>query len=245
MLRYSSTANTIEWYNGTAWANANAAFTIITESQYSGDGTTTAFTLPSAQTTASTIVSLNGVVQAGGASYSYTVSGTTLTFNEAPAVGDVIDVRCLTTTTTITSVSSSSGYTAVDPVDGTGIRFYSGSASPTPVFTMATGGGLVSNDANVSVPTANTVTTIDSFSTTAYRSAKYVIQVTSGSNYQAEESLVVHNGTTATSLTYGVIQTAGNLGVVSANVAGTTVNLQFTATYGNTQVKMFRQYIGV
>jgi hypothetical protein len=245
MFRYSTTSNGIEWFNGTAWKNATPEFTVITENQFSGDGTTKTFTLPSNQTTASAIVSLNGVIQAGGASYSYTVTGTQLTFNEAPAVGDLIDVRCLTTTTTITSLSSSTGYVAVTPVDGTGIQFFSGSAAATPVFTMATGGGLVSNDANVSVATANVATTIDSFATTSYRSAKYVIQITSGTNYQVEEALVVHNGTTANAMVYGVVQTNGNLGVVSAGITGSTVNIQFTASTAGTQVKMFRQYIPV
>jgi hypothetical protein len=56
-------------------------------------------------------VSINGVVQIPTLAYS--VSGTdptcVLTFTEAPAAGDVIDVRQITTTTTVTSIANSSG----------------------------------------------------------------------------------------------------------------------------------------
>jgi hypothetical protein len=49
-------------------------------------------------------VSINGVVQIPTTAYS--VSSTTLTFTEAPQPGDVIDVRILTTTTTVGSIAS-------------------------------------------------------------------------------------------------------------------------------------------
>jgi len=49
------------------------------------------------------IVSINGVVQIPGTAYG--VSGTTLTFTEAPLTGDAIDVRILTTTSTVTSIA--------------------------------------------------------------------------------------------------------------------------------------------
>ena len=69
-----------------------------------GDNSTVAFTLSDAQTTASCIVSINGVVQLPTTAYA--VSGTTLTFTEAPLAGDVIEVRKITTTTTITLISN-------------------------------------------------------------------------------------------------------------------------------------------
>jgi hypothetical protein len=70
-----------------------------------------AFTLGSTQTTNSCIVSINGVVQIPTLAYS--VAGTdptcVLTFTEAPAAGDVIDVRQITTTTSVISISNSAG----------------------------------------------------------------------------------------------------------------------------------------
>lgn len=57
---------------------------------FNGDGSTTAFTLtrlPSAANGANLITFVNGVYQRYGASYSYTVSGTAVTFSEAPTAG--------------------------------------------------------------------------------------------------------------------------------------------------------------
>ena len=60
---------------------------------FDGDGSTTAFTLSQASITDACVVALNGIVQEGGAGKSYTVSGTTLTFTTAPAVGERVVVR--------------------------------------------------------------------------------------------------------------------------------------------------------
>jgi hypothetical protein len=96
-----------------------------------------AFTLNSTQTTNSCIVSINGVVQIP--TLAYAVAGTdptcVLTFTEAPAAGDVIDVRQITTTTSVTSIANSSGNAviATSPtaanVDVTGNLVISGSVS--------------------------------------------------------------------------------------------------------------------
>ena len=56
------------------------------------------------------MVAINGVVQIPTTAYS--VSGTTLTFTEAPETNDVIDARIFTTTTTVTGISNA-GLTAV------------------------------------------------------------------------------------------------------------------------------------
>jgi len=108
MLRYNSTISQTEVWNGAAWvAVGGSSYTVIANEQFNGDGTTTTFTLSSTQTTDSCIVTINGIVQIPTTAYS--VSGTTLTFTEAPMTGDTIDVREITTTTTVTAISNSSG----------------------------------------------------------------------------------------------------------------------------------------
>ena len=63
---------------------------------YEGDGTTTVFTLNNSVTNENELwIEVGGVTQTPGASYSYTASGTTLTFNEAPNEEDRIVVRYL------------------------------------------------------------------------------------------------------------------------------------------------------
>ena len=104
MTRFNSTIDQLEFYNGTEWLVAGAEFTIITADSFTGDGSTVAFTVSESTTSAGCIVSINGVVQDPGSSYS--VSGTTLTFTEAPQSGDNIDARILTTTATVEGADS-------------------------------------------------------------------------------------------------------------------------------------------
>ena len=107
MIRYNSSTDQVEGWDvseSTFKALGVPAFTVIASQNFAGDDTTVAFTLSDSQTTASCIVSINGVVQLPTTAYS--VSTTTLTFTEAPATGDVIEVRKITTTTTVASLSN-------------------------------------------------------------------------------------------------------------------------------------------
>jgi hypothetical protein len=112
MIRFNTTSNSVEVYDNTQWVSVGVpVFTVIDDEQFNGDGTTVAFTLGSTQTTNSCIVSINGVVQIPTSAYS--VAGTdptcVLTFTEAPISGDLIDVRQITTTTSVTQISNSPG----------------------------------------------------------------------------------------------------------------------------------------
>jgi hypothetical protein len=66
----------------------------ISYQTFTGDGTTTAFTLAQSVVSGEAlIVTIGNVVQEPGASAAYTAYGNTLTFSAAPANGDVITVR--------------------------------------------------------------------------------------------------------------------------------------------------------
>ena len=114
MLRFSTTSDSLEQYTSAdGWETVGVpAFTVIASETFDGDNSTVAFTLSDEQTTASCIVSINGVVQLPTTAYG--VSGTTLTFTEAPLSGDKIEVRKITTTTTVTNISSASGGATVE-----------------------------------------------------------------------------------------------------------------------------------
>jgi len=128
MLRFNSTTNSIEIYNNSAWIGVGSTvFTVITDQQFAGDGACTVFTLSNTSTTAATIVSINGVLQIPTSAYS--VSGTTLTFTEAPATADLIDVRALTTTTTLLSLTNVSANASVGVSDTTNIVTITGTAN--------------------------------------------------------------------------------------------------------------------
>lgn len=244
MFRYNTTLGAIEYYGGSTaqWNLVSSQFTIIAVDTFNGDGSTVAFTMAGVNTTAGVIVAINGVVQQPTVAYS--VSGATLTFTEAPAVGDTIDVRRLTTTQTVTALASINGYMQLQ-VDNDGAYIYTGSSSTTATTKWDTTGAQVSLMPNVSVASANTVTALDSFSSDAYRTAKYIIQVKNDANYQSQEVLVVTDGTTATQVTYGVVQTSGNLGVVTASQSGSTTTLNFIATNATNTVRIKKDYIAI
>jgi hypothetical protein len=130
MLRFNTEDDTVEFYtNAEGWRSATQQFTVIASETFTGSGYTKVFTLNSPQTTDSVIVSINGVVQIPGTAY--TVSGTTLTFTAAPGPGYTIEVRSLTTTTSITQISNSPETAVVSVADAVGTVDITGNLIPT------------------------------------------------------------------------------------------------------------------
>ena len=76
---------------------------------------------------------------------------------------------------------------------------------------------------------------LDSFSATAYRGAKVLIQMHDDTNghYEIVEMNVTHNGTTAYYSVYGQVSThTADLGTYSATLASSTIKIQFTPATG-------------
>jgi len=90
-LRFNNEYERLEYYDGTEWDVVGGGITNQTIT--TADGIETAFTLDRESTTAASLVMLNGIVQIPITSYS--VSGNLLTFDQAPATSDIIDVRFL------------------------------------------------------------------------------------------------------------------------------------------------------
>ena len=107
MMRFNTTTSLMEVYNGSAWVNVGGS--TVTLDEFDGDNTTTTFSLSQTASAASLIVSINGTVQE--ATNTYTVSGTTLTFNEAPVTGDKIQVRNFFSGSTLQPASKFQSYT--------------------------------------------------------------------------------------------------------------------------------------
>ena len=157
MMRFNSTTNSLEIYNNTDWIGVGSTvFTVITDQQFNGDGVNVAFTLANASTTASTIVSINGVLQIPTSAYS--VANVTLTFTEAPASGDLIDVRALTTTSTLTSIQNVSGNASISVSDTSATTTITGDLSitgnATVLGTVATD-TILNGSTQVQIPDAN------------------------------------------------------------------------------------------
>jgi hypothetical protein len=246
MMRYNSIINDIEYYNGTQWiAGQGSSIVVVTSQQFSGNGVQTVFTLSRASSTNATLVTLNGVVQEPSIAYNVdTFDNVTLTFTEAPAVDDEINIRTFATTQTVSGLSSANGYVEII-ADNSGIDVYgSTTTAGQRRLRFETDGALAFTPAPVSVNTSATV--IDSFDKGIYRSAKYVVQVTNGANYEASEILVVHDGTTAYMTQYARVSTDGTaMGTWTAIVNSGNIELKFAGANSGNTVKIQTAYIAV
>ena len=94
--------------------------------------------------------------------------------------------------------------------------------------------------------TTTAATAIDSFSTSTYRSSKIQIQITQGTDYQASDVLIIHNGTTANIIEYGSIATNDYLGNFSADISGANARLLVTmSSASSSTVKVLSQRITI
>lgn len=153
---------------------------------------------------------------------SNTVSGTIAEFNSA--VTDA-DFATLAGTETLTNKTLTSP-TLTTPTLGV--------AAATSV--ALNNGILRSGTLTTSATTANQV--LDSISATTYRSVKYQIQITSGSDYHVTEVAVVHDGTTAYITEYGTITTASSLASFDADINSGNIRLLTTPVNAVTVYKV-------
>ena len=86
---------------------------------------------------------------------------------------------------------------------------------------------------------------LDTFSTSTYRSAKYIITVSNSPQYQSTEVLVIHDGTTAYLQDVSVFTGASPIMLFSVGVSGGTVILQGSGTAASNTVKVQRIYTTV
>jgi hypothetical protein len=256
MLRFSTTQNNLEFFDGTQWRVPAANITVIQEQLFTSstgpspvNGTNATFTLGNVSTTAGTIVSINGVVQIPYYSYSIsTTSGTsTLTFAEAPQPGDMIDVRTLTTTSTVVSIQDyTTGNNSIIAQAGIGIEFFTGNTNSYLQYTINPNGAMVTNSPNVAV-SGTSATSIDVFATTQYSSAKYLITATNTSTgaRQLSEVFVVTDGATSANIattTNLTMPSSANWVTFTAAYSTGNVTLSATSTASSTTYRIKRDY---
>ena len=102
--------------------------------------------------------------------------------------------------------------------------------------------GLISSGVTTTTTTSESV--IDSFSISEYRSAKYQIQVTTGSQYQITEIFVIHDGTTSYQTEYATVKTGITLSTFSSDINVGNLRLLATPTsIDSTTFKIIRTTI--
>ena len=111
-------------------------------------------------------------------------------------------------------------------------------------------GSLTSNTDTVVRTTSTTTSstsqiTLDSFLTATYRSAKYLVQMTSGSSYHMLELSLIHDGTTVYLTQYGEVKTGSSLGTFDATISTGTLSVLFTPVNSVTTAKVLTTTIKV
>jgi len=102
-----------------------------------------------------------------------------------------------------------------------------GIGTNTPLSTIQVNDVYGTDTTNVDVATTST-TNLVSLSTSVFRSAKFLIQITQGSNYHFVEIAAIHNGTTVSFTEYNQITTGSSLANLSMTVSGGNMILQTT-----------------
>lgn len=220
MIRFNSTLNQLEYYSGSSWESTQGSFTTVVADAFAGDDSETDFTLSQENTTAGVIVSINGILQIPTTAYA--VSGNVLTFTEAPATGDVIDIRHITTSTTVTGLADESSSINVN-----------GSAD-TATFTNA---DLVLVESKVkyrqtptTITNASTPYVIASFNASTYATGKFIVQAVNGGNIESMEMILITTGSDVDYTTYGIVNAGYTMGTLTANVVSGNVQVYYTST---------------
>ncbi len=184
------------------------------------------------------------------------LSATQYTGNAATATNGITTASKISA---LAATSSSELAGVISDETGTGALVFANTPTlVTPVIGAATGTTLVLsgaltataitlNDSSVGSATATagtSATTIDTWSATTYRSAKYIVQMIKDSDIEVIELLVTVNGANNVYLTeYADVQSNTELGTTNAVYEDGNVLLQVTAAAANTAVKVHRIYI--
>lgn len=109
-------------------------------------------------------------------------------------------------------------------------------------------------DVNASI-TSNTETTstatqtvVDTFDSSGFRTAKYIVQVNnreSVNEFQSSEVLLIHNGSTVFLTEYATLNTNGIIASIDADISGGSVRLLVTPSVANTEIKVLRTGVTV
>ena len=235
-IRFNTDTNSLEIFDGTNWDAGSSA---LTSQILNGDGSSNTFILSSNVNLATDlIVSINGTVQQPTAAYS--VNGTTITFTEIPISTDVIEVRHIATgISSVSSLSLGSSNISIPVANGV-INF---NTNGTLALQLGTTGAIIGTYPNTVIASSGVATNVDIFSTSVYRTAKYIFQANTSSTYESSEVLVTHDGSTAYRTVYAVISSGASLGNVSTTVSSGNVLVQYTAANNNTNVRTLKEYI--
>ena len=130
------------------------------------------------------------------------------------------------------SIAGTLTYEDVTNIDSVGIV----TARSGVFFGSPTVSAIITNSATT---TTESQTSIDSFSASTYRSAKYQVQITRGSEYQVTEISIVHDGSDSYGTEYATLKTGETLSTFSTDISGGNVRLLATPSSSSSTVFKF------
>jgi len=140
-IRFNTINGTLEIWDGSAWISGTGDISVISNQTLNGDGSTTVFSLNQAATADSILVSINGVVQTPGIDYTTSSGPDVITFTTAPAGGDVIQVRFISTTSTVSALYNGTSNINIPISSGNAVISVGGTSN---VLTVTTTGITIS-----------------------------------------------------------------------------------------------------
>ena len=110
--------------------------------------------------------------------------------------------------------------------------------------TLKVNSHVVENAGQVGVSVGNTAVIVDSYSTLDYRTMKYLFSISSGSSFQAQETLVLHSGTNVDTVEYAIISLPGDTFVgFAASITGSTLNIIASGSNTGNTIKFIRNAV--
>jgi predicted nucleic acid-binding Zn-ribbon protein len=195
------------------------AFNNAQRQTMAGDGAQTTFALNFYTQDQNAIVFVGGVIQDPGTHYSIDAVNQQITFNSAIPVG----------TQAVVIAQSTNSVGVLDP-KSVGLETL---ADNIKVFEQG-------ND----IIAGTSATVVSAFNKGTYRSAKYIVTVENGGEFETRECLVVHDGTNASIVEYGIVFTGSSLlGDTDVQVNGSSVELLYTAESAGAVVSVSVTYV--
>ena len=168
-----------------------------------------------------------------GSTASFTLNKTSTAAGLLVSINGTMQAPGSAYTVSDTTITFSEVPASTDIID---IRYIASAASSSLDFEVVDTG-------NITVNTAPTI--IDSFNSSLYRSAKYLISSTSPYGSQYAEIGLTQFGSTVVTTAYALLNTGANTVTFTANVNGSTVNLLAQGTIPLNQLRIQRTYFNV
>ena len=183
-----------------------------------GDGSTATFALTFYTLQANAMVFVGGVIQDPSTHYSIDAPNQNITFTSALPVG----------TQAVVIAQSTNSVGVLDP-KSVGLETLSDNIK---VFEQGT-----------DVVAGTSATVVDTFNKVTTRTAKYIVTVENGGEFETRECLVIHDGTDAYITEFGILFTGSSLlGDTDVQVNGSSIELTYTAVTAGAVVSVSVTY---